>query len=254
MIRLENGDFLDVAKTIADNSIDCVITDCPYHIVAHGCSTNPNAPTGVLRGFKSDGTRCSNRWMKNDSAYIAAVRQGKMFEHNDIKFSQWLPDVYRVLKENSHCYIMINSRNLMRLQEEAEKVGFKFQNLLVWKKNNATPSQYYMQQCEFILFLKKGHSKDLGTTNVFEIPNILGKKVHPTEKPVELMKIMVENSTKENDVVLDPFMGSGSTGIACKLLKRSFIGCDIDKLYFDISKKRIEQTEPKIKFNQLTLF
>lgn len=245
MIRLENGDFLNVAKTIADNSIDCVITDCPYHIVASGCCTNPNKPTGVLRGFKSDGTRCS------------AVRQGKMFEHNDIKFSQWLPDVYRVLKENSHCYIMINSRNLMRLQEEAEKVGFKFQNLLVCKKNNATPSQYYMQQCEFILFLKKGHSKainNLGTTNVFEIPNILGKKVHPTEKPVELMKIMVENSTKENDVVLDPFMGSGSTGIACKLLKRSFIGCDIDKLYFDISKKRIEQTEPKIKFNQLTLF
>lgn len=237
MIRLENGDFLDVAKTIADNSIDCVITDCPYHIVGGGYCENPNKPVGVLRRSE--------------------VSQGKMFEHNDIKFSQWLPDVYRVLKENSHCYIMINSRNLMRLQEEAEKVGFKFQNLLVWKKNNATPSQYYMQQCEFILFLKKGHSKfinNLGTTNVFEIPNILGKKVHPTEKPVELMKIMVENSTKENDVVLDPFMGSGSTGVACKLLKRSFIGCDIDKLYFDISKKRIEQTEPKIKFNQLTLF
>lgn len=136
MIRLENGDFLDVAKTIADNSIDCVITDCPYHIVVSGCCTNPNKPTGVLSASP-------------------AVRQGKMFEHNDIKFSQWLPDVYRVLKENSHCYIMINSRNLMRLQEEAEKVGFKFQNLLVWKKNNVTPSKYYMQQCEFILFLKK---------------------------------------------------------------------------------------------------
>lgn len=259
MMRLENGDFLDIAKTIPDNSIDCVITDCPYHIIAGGCGSNPNEPKGCLRrNFKSDGTRCSNRWIKNnDSTYIAAVRQGKMFEHNDIKFSEWLPDVYRVLKENTHCYIMINSRNLMELQKESEKVGFKFQNLLVWKKNNATPSQYYMQQCEFILFLKKGHSKvinNLGTTNVFEIQNILGKKVHPTEKPVELMKIMVENSTKENDVVLDPFMGSGSTGVACKLLKRNFIGIDIDKTFFDISKKRIEQTESEIKFNQLTLF
>ncbi len=258
-MRLINDDFLNVVKTIPSTSIDCVITDCPYHIVAGGIGNNPNEPKGVLRRrFQSDGTNCSNKWVKkNESAYISAVRQGKMFEHNDIKFSEWLPDVYRVLKDDCHCYIMINGRNLMKLQQEAEKVGFQFQNLLVWKKQNATPSQYYMQQCEFILLLKKGHSRpinNLGTMNCFDIPNIIGKKVHPTEKPIELMKIMVENSTNENDVVLDPFMGSGSTGVACKLSNRDFIGIEIDKTYFDIANKRIEEVSSPTRFEQLELF
>lgn len=238
-MQLVNDDFLNFAKSITSNSVDCVITDCPYHIIAGGISTteNKNEPKGIFRKrLKSDGTNCSNKWITN-------CRRGKMFEYNDIKFSEWLPEVYRVLKDDTHCYIMINGRNLMKLQEEAEKVGFAYQNLLVWKKNNATPSQFYMNQCEFILFLKKGYSKyinNIGTKNVFEIDNIIGKKVHPTEKPVELMQIMVENSTKENDVILDPFMGSGSTGVACKILRRDFIGCEIDKTYFDIAKKRIE--------------
>lgn len=243
-MQLVNADFLDFAKTIPDNSIDCVVTDCPYHIVAGGCSTNSNEPTGVLRRFKSDGTRASNKWVKKDeSKYIAACRQGKMFEHNDIKFEEWLPEVYRVLKEDTHCYIMINSRNLKELQQKAEDVGFKFQNLLVWKKDNVTPNQYYMQQCEFILFLRKGRAKyinNLGTKNCFDIPNIIGNKVHPTEKPVELMKIFVENSTQNGETVLDPFMGAGSTGLACKETGREFIGREIDKEYFDIAKKRIE--------------
>ncbi len=145
------------------------------------------------------------------------------------------------------------------MQQKAEKVGFKFQNLLVWKKNNATPSQYYMQCCEFILLLKKGYSKpinNIGTMNCFEIPNIIGNKLHPTEKPVELMKILVENSTNKGDVVLDAFMGSGSTGIACKMLERDFIGIEIDKTFFDIAKERIERdydTRNELK-GQLHLF
>lgn len=260
-MRLFNDDFLNIVKTIPDESVDCVITDCPYHIISGGISLkeNPNEPKGVLKKrFVSDGTNCSNKWIKkDDSAYISAVKQGKMFEHNDIKFSQWLPEVYRVLKQDTHCYIMINSRNLMKLQQEAEKVGFKFQNLLVWKKQNATPSQFYMQQCEFILMLRKGRAKyinNLGTKNYFDIPNIIGNKVHPTEKPIELMKILVENSTNENDVVLDPFMGSGSTGVACKIANRDFIGIEIDKTFFDIAKKRICQVSKSLNFVQLELF
>lgn len=245
--KLFNADFLDIAKTIPDESVDCVITDCPYHIVSGGISLkeNPNEPKGVFRKrFVSDGTSCSNKWLKkDDEKYISCVKQGKMFEHNDIKFSEWLPEVYRVLKQNTHCYIMINSRNLMKLQQEAEKVGFDFQNLLVWKKQNCTPSQFYMQNAEFILLLRKGKARyinNLGTKTVLDIPNIIGNKLHPTEKPVDLMRIMVENSTNENDVVLAPFMGSGSTGIASKITNRDFIGVEIDKIFFDTAKKRIE--------------
>lgn len=78
-----------------------------------------------------------------------------------------------------------------------------------------------------------------GTKNILRIPNIIGNKKHPTEKPVELMKILIENSSKEGNIVLDCFMGSGSTGIACIETNRKFIGCEIDKKYYDIAVERI---------------
>ena len=172
------------------------------------------------------------------------VRQGKMFKHNEIQFSEWLPEVYRVLKQDTHCYIMINARNLKDLQTEAEKVGFVFQNLLVWKKGNATPNKYYMQQLEFILMLRKGAAKninDMGTTNCLSTPNIIGKKVHPTEKPIALMDIMIRNSTNKGDIVLDPFAGSGSTLLAAKIADRRYIGFEIDPVYYEIADKRLNQ-------------
>lgn len=247
-MRLENADCLDVIKTIPNNSIDCVITDCPYHIVAGGVSVKrlDELPKGCLRRFKADNTSCSAKWIKEDDSYISACRKGKMFEYNEIKFEEWLPEVYRVLKEGTHCYIMINSRNLKELQEKAENVGFKFVNLLVWRKQNATPSQFYMQQCEFILLLRKGGARAInnkGTMNCFDILNIIGDKLHPTEKPVNLMKIFVENSTDKGEIVLDPFMGSGSTGVACKELGRDFIGIEIDKAFYDVAYRRIENKE-----------
>ena len=68
-----------------------------------------------------------------------------------------------------------------------------------------------------------------------------GKNLHDTEKPVDLMKILVENSSDEGDVVLDPFMGIGSTGIACKKLNRNFMGIELDEKYFNIAKERINK-------------
>lgn len=167
-----------------------------------------------------------------------------MFKYNDIEFKEWLPEVYRVLKNESHCYIYISARHLKELQQEAEKVGFKFQQLLVWKKNNVTPNKFYLNNYELILMLRKGKAKfinNMGTKNVIEIDNIRNK-THPTEKPVELNKILIENSSNEDDIVLDCFMGTGSCGIACKQLNRNFIGFEIDKKYFNIAKERIENT------------
>ena len=102
-----------------------------------------------------------------------------------------------------------------------------------------------MNACEFILFLRKGKAKNinnLGSKTILSVPNVRNK-MHPTEKPVELMQILIENSSNENDTVLDPFMGSGSTGIACLNTNRNFIGIELDKTYFDIAKSRIEKTE-----------
>lgn len=171
-------------------------------------------------------------------------KQGKLFKFNEIEFKDWLPEVYRVLKQNTHCYIMINARNLKDLQTEAEKVGFVFQNLIVWDKGNAVPNKYYMNAHELILMLRKGRAKNinnLGTINILRVPNILRTKLHPTEKPVPLMEILINNSTNEGDIVLDPFMGAGASGVAAVKNKRDFIGIEIDENYFEIAEGRINE-------------
>jgi site-specific DNA-methyltransferase (adenine-specific) len=93
--------------------------------------------------------------------------------------------------------------------------------------------------------LRKGKARNInnmGTKNCFEVPNIIGKKQHPTEKPVALMEILISNSSFPNDVILDPFMGSGATGLACRNTGRNFIGVEIDQDYFKIAKDRIENS------------
>lgn len=260
-IKLHNDNCLEVFKTIKDKSIDCVVTDCPYKIIAGGvriayeddeCGGILNKrdwsktdPKGVLnRGKIVIKATCKDPKMQKKVEFsVNAVKDGKMFEHNDIKFSEWLPEVYRVLKDGTHCYIMVNGRNLNELQNQAEKIGFIYQNLLVWHKTNSqTPNKYYMQNAEFILMLSKRPARsinNMGSKTVISIPNIIGNKTHPTEKPVFLNKYLIQNSTNENETVLDPFMGSGSCGIACKELNRNFIGIEIDKEYFEIAQKQI---------------
>ena len=138
-----------------------------------------------------------------------------------------------------------NWSNLNRIITETEKVGFKLQNILVWAKDNKVMNHYYMGQTEFILLFRKGGAKDIndmGTSNFIQIPNIKNK-LHPTQKPIDLMKVLIENSSNENDIVLDCFCGSGSTGVACLESNRNFIGCEIDKKYYDIAVERIKEIE-----------
>ena len=238
--KIYNMDCLEGMKQIPDNSIDLIVTDPPYKIVQGGCSNEAvtiNACGGILN--------------KHDGDNIELVKKGKIFNHNEIQFNEWLPEIYRVLKDNSHCYIMINGRNLAELQMEAEKVGFRFHNIIAWDKGNATPNKWYMQRLEFILFLFKGEAKNInnmGTTTLLQVPNIKrGTKLHPTEKPTDLMKILIENSSKKNDIVLEPFAGCGSTLLACKETGRNFIGFELDKHYHSIAEKRLLNYQEQLK-------
>lgn len=127
--------------------------------------------------------------------------------------------------------------------------GFHFIKSLIWDKGNKIMGQYYMSQFEYILFFRKGKGvkiNNCGTGDILRVPNIKskdenGKNLHDTEKPVELMQILVENSSKENDVVIDPFMGIGSTGLACVNTNRRFIGIELDKNYYNIAKSRLDK-------------
>lgn len=262
--KLFNDDCMEVFKQIPDESIDLFITDCPYHIVGGGCSNDAvkigryteggATPKKDNKGntFYTNTKHVSLCGILNDADPRTYMKAGKLFKHNDIKFSEWLPEAYRVLKNGTHCYIMINPRNLKELWQEAENAGFVFQNLLVWDKGNATPNKYYLNSYELILMLRKGSAKninEMGTKNILRVPNIIGNKKHPTEKPVELMEILIKNSTNERQIVLDSFMGVGGVGLACKNLNREFMGIEIDEKYFNIAKTRLEEES-----RQLTLF
>lgn len=107
-MKLYNDDCLNVLKTLPDNSVDLVVTDCPYHIVSGGCSN------GAYGNNKEPGS-IFERHTKHQSLYgilkdddpTTYAKQGKLFKHNDIEFSEWLPELYRIVKQNSHTYIYI---------------------------------------------------------------------------------------------------------------------------------------------------
>jgi len=258
-----NMDCIDGMKLIPDESIDCCITDCPYKIIAwwvriidewDECSgvlrkrdyskTDPKWCLNRWRIVVSDWTACSNKRLKKGELNIpSAVKNWKMFEHNDLQFSDWLPELYRIMKPKTHTYIMINGRNLKELQVECEKVWFKYQNLLVWEKWNYTPNKYYMQWAEFILLLSKNWSRNINnmwSKNIIKVPNIIGGKQHPTEKPVALYVEMLLNSTNEWDIVIDPFAWCWPISLSAHLHDRNFIWFELDVWYRNIANKRIQ--------------
>lgn len=229
-IQLYNGDCLELITEIPSNSIDLIITDPPYKTIKGG---NKSA-----------------KWVSRYGGSILSKNDGKIFNFNNVNNEKWIKEAYRVLKNGSHFYIMTNLINLFEFKKLAEKAGFKLHNLLVWEKNTCTANRWYMKNCEYILFFRKGKAKSINnasTKTVHQFDNIVGKKLHPTEKPVELMKLYIENSSEIGEIVLDPFMGSGSTGIACVSADRSFIGYELDEGYFKIAKERIENVKKETK-------
>lgn len=216
--KIHNIDCFDGFKLMENCSVDLIVTDPPYKTITGGDSDGVNSkrPAGMLQG---------NR---------------KLFKHQKIKISDWMPEIFRVLKESSHCYIFTNSLNLKEMLIESEKVGFKLHNILIWEKNNCTPSQFYMKNCEYILFLRKGKAKWIndigGSKTVHKFDNIIGNKKHPTEKPQDLIEFYIQNSSNENDIIFDPFMGSGTTARAAKNINRNYLGFEIDEEYFEFCK------------------
>lgn len=182
------------------------------------------------------------------------VNNGRVFKTNDLEIEDWLPEFYRILKNNSHCYIMTNNKNITHYLLAIDKSNFHYIKNLIWVKDNKIMGQTYISQFEYIIMIRKGGHKRInncGTSDILQIPNkklkdINGKIIHDTEKPVTLSKILIENSTNIDDLVIDPFMGIGGVGVACVNTNRNFIGIELDDTYFEIAKKRIEDAKNNI--------
>ena len=245
MNKIFNENAISIMYKMIDENqkVDLIVTDPPYKVTSRG-------------GYTSAGGM-----MLDDK-----MRKGDVFKENQLSVFDWLPKLYKILKETGHCYIMCNNKNLCEFMGAVDKSGFHLVKTMVWAKDNKIMSQAYMSQTEFILFLRKGafvKINNCGTSDLLQIPNkktkdANGENIHPTEKPIELMKILIENSSKENEIVFEPFMGVGSTCIASLLLNRQYIGVELDENYFKISEYRIKKaSEEKRKekdFEQQTLF
>lgn len=151
-----NGDCLEYMQSLQNECIDLVVTDPPYKLTSRGSS-------GTMSGY----------W-KTDIA-----KQGRVFAHNDIDIEQYLPEFYRILKPNAHCYIMCNNLNLPHFFEIIGKSEFHFVKLLAWDKQSKICGTYYMGQIEHIFLLRKGKHKPInncGTSDLLSFANKRDKK------------------------------------------------------------------------------
>lgn len=226
MIDLRQGDCLELMKDIPDKSIDLVVIDPPYDFMSkhYGKSYSEDGAFGNL------GRTYHKELESND--IITGINE-------DV-----LQELIRIMKK-VNIYIWCSKEQILKYINFFKNYNM---DLLTWHKTNPVPtcSNKYLSDTEYILFFREKGVKIYGTyatkKKYYVTPtNKEDKKLykHPTIKPVDIIENLIINSSKENDVVLDCFMGSGTTGVACKKLNRNFIGIELDENYFNIAKERI---------------
>ncbi len=218
------GDARDIVPTV--QPVDLVCTDPPYRVSKGGFASDLQLEGGF------------GGWMKDYG------NQGDIVVC-DLEFEEWLPLAFAALNDSSQAYFMTNGRNLKAMQQAAEDAGFRLHTILVWDKRAALPNKYYQNVTEFCLFMFKGKARTISDPASKNLISIFQRddSPHPTEKPVELMKFWIGNSSKTGQTVLDMFMGSGTTGVAALQMQRAFIGIEKEERWFDIACRRIEDAQ-----------
>jgi len=215
--ELRQQDAVAFLLGLPDESVDLLVTDPAYE------SLEKHRAVGTTTRLKqSEGS--SNPWF----SVFPNARFGELFA-----------EVYRVLKRDTHFYLMCDPETAFIAKPIAEAAGFKFWKPLVWDKQSIGMGYHYRARYEFVLFFEKGKRKlaDLGIADVFDIPRIRGG--YPAEKPSALSSILLRQSSDEGALVVDPFMGSGSTGVAALELGRRFLGNDVAGASLDHARKRL---------------
>jgi site-specific DNA-methyltransferase (adenine-specific) len=209
--HVEQGDAVDLMFKLEPYSVDVIVTDPAYE------SLEKHRAVGTT-------TRLKKEWFP-------------IFRNN--RFASFFQAAYRTLKPNAHLYVMCDAETMFAIKTLGEAAGFKFWKPLVWDKCAIGMGYHYRARCEFVLFFEKGKRKlnHLGTLDVLSFPRV--RNGYPTEKPVELMRTLIRQSSSAGDVVLDPFCGSGATGEAAIYCDRLFLGFDISERAVKLSSERL---------------
>lgn len=232
--KIFNADCFVKLKELEDSSIDFILTDPPYNLSKYS--------TGNMKfEWRSDINNDLAEWDK------------KNFDPAELK-----DEFLRILKPTGNIFAFCSYNLIGRWHEIFDPVFDTFQ-FFVWHKTNPVPKfrkAGFLNSCELIVCMwNKGHTWNFGKQNemhnFFECPICMGPErlknpKHPTQKPVKLLKHLISIASNKGDVILDPFMGVGSTGVAALEMGRKFIGIEIDKEYFEAAKKRLSRIQPTL--------
>lgn len=241
-VKLLKGDCVEILNKARENSVDMIFADPPYFLSNGGITCHAGKMVSVNKG----------KWDKSKGA-----------KENHEFTKKWLKACQRVLKPNGTIWVSGTTHIIYSVGFAMQELGYKLLNDIIWYKRNAPPNlscRYFTHSTEIVLWaaknekskhyfdykLMKKTNNDKQMRNVWEMsaPQAEEKKFgkHPTQKPAELLKRIILSSTKEDDLVLDPFCGSSTTGVAAVMLNRKYVGIDLEEEYLDLSKKRLEQT------------
>ncbi len=246
---LIQGDSLRVLKKIEQKSIDMIFADPPYFLSSNGITCSGGKMVSVNKG----------EWDKS-------IDVEKKHKFN----RKWIRLCYQVLKDNGTIWVSGTMHNIYSIGLALEQEGFKIINNITWKKLNPPPNiscRFFVHSTETILWAKKDNKKFKHKFN-YSLMKAMndGKQMkdvwessltkpsekrcgkHPTQKPIEILEKIILSSTDIGDLILDPFNGSGTTGIVAKRLNRKYIGIEKEKEYLDLTILRKEMEDEKKKF------
>jgi site-specific DNA-methyltransferase (adenine-specific) len=219
VFQLSGQDAVSWLRDQPAESIDLLVTDPAYE------SLEKHRAIGTTTRLKHSKSS-SNDWFK----VFPNARFAELFE-----------EAFRVLKRNTHFYLLCDAETMFIAKPEAERAGFRFWKPLVWDKCTIGMGYHYRARYEFILFFEKGKRRlnDLGIADVISVPRIRGG--YPAEKPPELSEVLIRQSSQPGELVADPFMGSGSVGLAAVSLGRRFLGNDLNPEAVRLAGQRLRE-------------
>ena len=254
--HIYQGNCIEILnKSIKKNSINLIYADPPYNLSGKKLNLEGNLTGGAFFKMNED-------W--------------DTFDYDSyLKFSEeWISESYKVLKDNGSIYISCTYHNIGEVIFLAKKFNLKLKNIITWYKTNSMPNitkRTYTHATEYVCWFVKGSKWKFNYEEVkkfnpnktkngedkqmrdfldfFESPILQGKErikdnknkraAHPTQKPEKLLELIIRASSNKNDLILDPFFGTGTTGYVANKLKRKWIGIETNSKYIQISKKRM---------------
>ena len=250
------GNCIEILATFHEKTIDLVYADPPYNLSGKTLTLIDNKTGGPFHKMNASW----DVWKYDD--YMT-------FNYN------WISKIWKVLTNNGSLYISCTYHNIAEIVFTAKNIGFKLNNIITWYKTNPMPNitkRTFTHSTEFVCWFVKGskwkynyeeikklnpHKTKDGTPkqlrdffDFIELPIVQGKErikgdngraIHPTQKPEKLLELIIIASSNKDDLVLDPFFGTGTTGIVASRLNRKWIGIEINELYYNIARNRLSQ-------------